>query len=395
MAGMSRREFLEAGGASAALAFMAANGVKLKANPLGPADRQPDLSASRADCRRAGFTALLKDMKAHRHRRRRAVRSVELQGVRPLQDAKTHQEDARRCRHQGHQLPRRHEHLPQAAQRRPELGDGVGLTQLSTADLGGTTKDGVSRLSNGITTPAWIKEAADEYNAIAADDEEGGPSDRAAQRGLLQLADGRWPVDLPAPDRGAGSGARRDAVPDVVDDEHGQSDHCTSRSIRAGSGRPTCRAWTRARACVARRRRRCRTRTRRRPGAAAAAVVRLRRGPAAGLLRPGSCGGGAVLQRGAAAGGAARRQAARAMRRRALRRRGRRPRRSVGRRRHRELAGRVHRGQDRRHEELLHRAVVGADGEERRVPEDAQRHVASDPLRMWTGRIRGGFLLFG
>ena len=35
MAGISRRSFLEAGGVSAALAFMAANGVKLKANPLG------------------------------------------------------------------------------------------------------------------------------------------------------------------------------------------------------------------------------------------------------------------------------------------------------------------------------------------------------------------------
>ncbi len=44
----------------------------------------------------------------------------------------------------------------------------VGLTQLSTADLGGTTKDGKSRLNGGVTTPFWIKEAADEYNAIAA-----------------------------------------------------------------------------------------------------------------------------------------------------------------------------------------------------------------------------------
>src|SRR5262249_20739113 len=43
----------------------------------------------------------------------------------------------------------------------------IGLTQLSTADLGNTTKDGKMRLSGGLTTPDWIKEAADEYNAIA------------------------------------------------------------------------------------------------------------------------------------------------------------------------------------------------------------------------------------
>ena len=36
MAGVSRREFLyKRGGASAALAFMVANGIKLNANPLG------------------------------------------------------------------------------------------------------------------------------------------------------------------------------------------------------------------------------------------------------------------------------------------------------------------------------------------------------------------------
>ena len=39
---------------------------------------------------------------------------------------------------------------------------------MATADLGGTTRDGKSRLSGGVTTPFWIKEAADEYNAIAA-----------------------------------------------------------------------------------------------------------------------------------------------------------------------------------------------------------------------------------
>ena len=43
----------------------------------------------------------------------------------------------------------------------------VGITQLSTADLGDVTKDGRSRLQNSRTTEALIKEAADEYNEIA------------------------------------------------------------------------------------------------------------------------------------------------------------------------------------------------------------------------------------
>ena len=38
----------------------------------------------------------------------------------------------------------------------------VGITQLSTADLGDVTKDGRSRLQNSRTTEALIKEAADE-----------------------------------------------------------------------------------------------------------------------------------------------------------------------------------------------------------------------------------------
>src|SRR5688572_13700335 len=66
MAGISRRNFLEAGGASAALAFMAANGMKVKAAPLGlPIGSQTYPHRERIVKEGLkGFDALLKDMKA-------------------------------------------------------------------------------------------------------------------------------------------------------------------------------------------------------------------------------------------------------------------------------------------------------------------------------------------
>ena len=48
------------------------------------------------------------------------------------------------------------------------------MTQLSTADLGGVAKDGKSRLNNGWTTEEAIKEAADEYNQLAANNKKEG-----------------------------------------------------------------------------------------------------------------------------------------------------------------------------------------------------------------------------
>ena len=67
MAGVTRREFLNyGGGASAALAFMAANGIKLNANPLGlPIGSQ--MWPHRALHRHhgyAGLAAVLKDLKS-------------------------------------------------------------------------------------------------------------------------------------------------------------------------------------------------------------------------------------------------------------------------------------------------------------------------------------------
>lgn len=167
MAGISRRSFLEAGGVSAALAFMAVNGVKLKANPLGlPIGSQT--YPHRARIASGEFPALLKDMKSI------GIDVIELcdpwnyKEFASLQDAKTTRKmlddagvKAISC-HVGMGIYRK-QHKTVL-----DWATVVGLTQLSTADLGGTTKDGTSRLSNGVTTPAWIKEAADEYNAIAA-----------------------------------------------------------------------------------------------------------------------------------------------------------------------------------------------------------------------------------
>ena len=163
--------------ASAALAFMAANGIKLKANPLGlPIGSQTYPHRTRIAA--GEFAALLKDMKAigidasscairgttRSSRRSRTARPTR----KMLDDAGI---KAISC-HVGIGIYRK--------QHKTVLNwaHDVGLTQLSTADLGGTTKDGKSRMSGDVTTPVWIKEAADEYNAIAAVTEESRSPDR-------------------------------------------------------------------------------------------------------------------------------------------------------------------------------------------------------------------------
>jgi len=167
MAGISRREFIgKTGGASAALAFLAANGIKLSANPLGiPIGSQT--YPHRARIAAGEFAALLKDMKGI------GIEQIELcdpfnyKEFASLADAKTARKmiddagmKAISCHVGIGILRKQHKEVLNWAQT-------IGLTQLSTADLGGTTKDGRSRLSGGWTTVEWIKEAADEYNAIA------------------------------------------------------------------------------------------------------------------------------------------------------------------------------------------------------------------------------------
>jgi hypothetical protein len=197
MAGISRRSFLEAGGATAALAFMAANGVKLKANPLGlPIGSQT--YPHRARIAAGEFAALLKDMKTA------GIDVIELcdpwnyKEFASLQDGKTARKmlddagvKAISCHVAMSIYRKQHKDVLNWA-------NVVGLTQLSTADLGGTTKAGVSRLSNGITTQAWIKEAADEYNAIAAETKRAGLLTVLHNEGFCnsRTADGRLTYPL-------------------------------------------------------------------------------------------------------------------------------------------------------------------------------------------------------
>lgn len=167
MSQINRRQFFErTGAASAALAFMAASGVKLKANPLGiPIGSQTYPHRSRIAA--GEFAALLKDMKSI------GIDQVELcdpfnyKEFASLADGKTARKmlddagiKAVSC-HVGIGIYRKqHKEVLNWAQT-------VGLTQLSTADLGNTTKDGRTRMTGNWTTVDWIKEAADEYNAIA------------------------------------------------------------------------------------------------------------------------------------------------------------------------------------------------------------------------------------
>ena len=164
---ITRRDFFKKTGASAiAMSVLASQVAKLKANPLGiPIGSQTYPHRSRIAA--GEFAALLKDMKGI------GIEQVELCDpwnygeFKNLLDGKATQKmlddagiKAISC-HVGMKIYRtQHKDVLNWAH-------DVGLTQLSTADLGNTTKDGKVRLQNGVTTEEWIKEAADEYNAIA------------------------------------------------------------------------------------------------------------------------------------------------------------------------------------------------------------------------------------
>jgi sugar phosphate isomerase/epimerase len=200
MTGVSRRRFLEAGGAAAALAYMAAKGVTLKAAPLGlPIGSQtyPHRARIQAEGLK-GFAALLKDMKTI------GIDVVELcdpwnyKDFSSLQDVKTARKilddagvKAISCHVAMSIYRKQHKDVLNWA-------NTLGMTQLSTADLGGTTKDGRSRLNNGITTAAWIKEAADEYNLIAAETKKAGMLTVLHNEGFCnsRTADGRLTYPL-------------------------------------------------------------------------------------------------------------------------------------------------------------------------------------------------------
>ena len=173
MADISRRRFLEAGGASAALAFMVANGRKVKAAPLGlPVGSQtyPHRARIAAEGLK-GFDALLKDMKEI------GIEAVELcnasgyKEFAALSDAK-----ATRKVLDDNGIKALSAHFNMSTLRKQQQAEidwalALGMTQMATATLSGATKDGMTTLDE-------VKRAADEYNKIAAN---------AAKNGLKQV----------------------------------------------------------------------------------------------------------------------------------------------------------------------------------------------------------------
>jgi hypothetical protein len=152
---------------------MVANGLKVKAAPLGlPVGSQT--YPHRVRIQQGDAVGLFKDMKSI------GIEVLELcdpwnyKEFAPLMDGKT----ARKML-DDNGLKAISCHVAMSVYRKQHKevlnwANAIGMTQLSTADLGGTTRDGRSRLSNGLTTVAWIKEAADEYNAIAAETKKAG-----------------------------------------------------------------------------------------------------------------------------------------------------------------------------------------------------------------------------
>ena len=167
MSALSRREFFKKTGTSAiALSVLAPYVAKLKASPLGiPIGSQTYPHRIRIRC--GDFAGLLKDMKGI------GIDQVELcdpfnyADFKPILDGKAAK---KMLDDNGIKAISCHVGINVYRTKMTDVlnwAHDVGLVQLSTADLGGMTKDGKSRLNNGLTSDAWIKEAADEYNAIA------------------------------------------------------------------------------------------------------------------------------------------------------------------------------------------------------------------------------------
>ena len=162
MAGVTRREFLNtAGGASAALAFMAANGIKLNANPLGlPIGSQmwPHRARIGTDGY-AGLAAVLKDLKSI------GVEIVEMISPSGEFKALTDGKQVRKILDDhGLKSPSAHFRGVRTAGNLPTLiewGNAIGMTHMNMASMGG-------QIVNGVTTLETVKRTCDEYNKIGA-----------------------------------------------------------------------------------------------------------------------------------------------------------------------------------------------------------------------------------
>jgi sugar phosphate isomerase/epimerase len=162
MAGMTRRDFLNrAGGASAALAFMAANGLRLQANPLGlPIGSQmwPHRARIGTDGYN-GLAAVLKDMKGI------GIDIVELISPSGEFKALTDGKQVRKILDDhGITSPSAHFRGVRTPGNLPTLiewGNAIGMTHMNMASMGGP-------IVNGITTLEAVKRTCDEYNKIGA-----------------------------------------------------------------------------------------------------------------------------------------------------------------------------------------------------------------------------------
>jgi sugar phosphate isomerase/epimerase len=160
MSRVSRREFLQySGGASAALAFIVANGITLDANPLGlPIGSQMWPHRARIGTGSyAGLAAVLKDMKGI------GIETVEL--VSPSGEFST-LTDGKQVRKilddAGIKSPSAHfrgvkTNLPTLMQ----WAHDIGMTHMSMASMGGQT-------INGVTTLETIKKTCDDFNKLGA-----------------------------------------------------------------------------------------------------------------------------------------------------------------------------------------------------------------------------------
>jgi len=192
MTALTRREFLQKTAAGGAVAgFLAAGGVKLHANPLGlPIGSQT--YPHRARIQSGEFAGLLKDMKAI------GIEVIELcnptyADYKVLADGKQTRkilDDAgMKCISAHFQMNA----LRNDQAKQIEWAHDIGMTQMSTADLGG-------KVTNGMTTAEEVKRAADEYNKIAAVAKKAGLQQALHNEGFCnsKLEDGRltYPVLL-------------------------------------------------------------------------------------------------------------------------------------------------------------------------------------------------------
>lgn len=191
MTALTRREFLQKTAASGAVAGFLAGGGRLHANPLGlPIGSQT--YPHRARIQSGDLAGLLKDMKAigievielcNPTYREYAVLADGKQTRKILDDA------GMKCLSAHFQMNALRNDQPKQI----EWAHDIGMTQMSTADLGG-------KVTNGMTSIEEVKRAADEYNKIAAVAKKAGLQQALHNEGFCnsKLEDGRltYPVLL-------------------------------------------------------------------------------------------------------------------------------------------------------------------------------------------------------